>query len=119
MRFRAEIDGIRAVAVIPVILFHAGFELFGDGYVGVDEFFGISGYLITSIAIAPPERGDRVMIGVGVGRDIAHRDIAAGGLLNPARAENPAGMAIDQQPQHHARMILGLDVMLTMNASSY
>lgn len=51
MKYRAEIDGLRALAVIPVILFHAGFELFSGGYVGVDVFFVISGYLITSILI--------------------------------------------------------------------
>lgn len=49
MHYRPEIDGLRAVAVIPVILFHAGFELFSGGYAGVDVFFVISGYLITSI----------------------------------------------------------------------
>ena len=49
MKYRAEIDGLRALAVIPVILFHAGFSLFSGGYVGVDVFFVISGYLITTI----------------------------------------------------------------------
>ena len=49
MKYRAEIDGLRAVAVLPVILFHAGFKLFGGGYVGVDVFFVLSGYLITGI----------------------------------------------------------------------
>ena len=49
MKYRAEIDGLRAVAVIPVILYHAGFELFSGGFVGVDVFFVISGYLITTI----------------------------------------------------------------------
>lgn len=49
MLYRAEIDGLRAVAVLPVIFFHAGFSLFSGGYVGVDIFFVISGYLITSI----------------------------------------------------------------------
>ncbi|MBB3229532.1 acyltransferase family protein [Halomonas stenophila] len=47
--YRPEVDGLRAVAVIPVILFHAGFEWVSGGYVGVDVFFVVSGYLITSI----------------------------------------------------------------------
>ena len=51
MKYRAEIDGLRAIAVVPVILFHAGFELFDGGFVGVDVFFVISGYLITTILI--------------------------------------------------------------------
>jgi peptidoglycan/LPS O-acetylase OafA/YrhL len=48
---RREIDGLRAFAVMPVILFHAGFEIFSGGFVGVDIFFVISGYLITGIII--------------------------------------------------------------------
>ena len=51
MKYRDEIDGLRALAVVPVILFHAGFELFSGGFVGVDVFFVISGYLITTILI--------------------------------------------------------------------
>ncbi len=57
MRYRREIDGLRAVAVVPVILFHGGFDLFSGGYVGVDVFFVISGYLITSILISDLEAG--------------------------------------------------------------
>lgn len=51
MKYRPEIDGLRALAVIPVILFHAGFTLFSGGFVGVDVFFVISGYLITTILL--------------------------------------------------------------------
>jgi peptidoglycan/LPS O-acetylase OafA/YrhL len=51
LKYSAEIDGLRALAVVPVILFHAGFELFNGGFVGVDVFFVISGYLITTILI--------------------------------------------------------------------
>ncbi|BDZ62733.1 hypothetical protein GCM10025873_25240 [Demequina sediminis] len=47
--YLAHIDGLRAVAVLAVILGHAGFGLFGGGWVGVDVFFVISGYLITGI----------------------------------------------------------------------
>ena len=47
MKYRSEIDGLRALAVIPVIFFHAGFSFFRGGFIGVDIFFVISGYLIT------------------------------------------------------------------------
>jgi peptidoglycan/LPS O-acetylase OafA/YrhL len=58
MRYRAEIDGLRAVAVIPVIFFHAGFEMFSGGFVGVDVFFVISGYLITTIILSELDEGE-------------------------------------------------------------
>lgn len=51
IRYRPEIDGLRAVAVIAVILFHLGYKWIPGGYLGVDVFFVISGYLITSIIL--------------------------------------------------------------------
>ncbi len=52
IQYRPEIDSLRAVAVLIVIFFHAGLEFFKGGYVGVDVFFVISGYLISSLIIS-------------------------------------------------------------------
>jgi len=49
MIYRPEIDGLRAIAVLAIVFFHAGFTAVPGGYVGVDVFFVISGYLITTI----------------------------------------------------------------------
>jgi peptidoglycan/LPS O-acetylase OafA/YrhL len=57
MQYRREIDGLRALAVVPVILFHVGLEWFSGGFIGVDVFFVISGYLITTILIEEQKSG--------------------------------------------------------------
>lgn len=57
MKYRREIDGLRALAIVPVILFHAGIQGFSGGYVGVDVFFVISGYLITTILVSDLNNG--------------------------------------------------------------
>lgn len=55
--YRPEVDGLRAVAVLPVILFHAGLGPFHGGFVGVDVFFAISGYLIARLLVADLQGG--------------------------------------------------------------
>lgn len=51
MKFRNDISGLRAFAVVPVLLFHSGVPWFTGGFLGVDVFFVISGFLITGIII--------------------------------------------------------------------
>lgn len=58
IQYRPEIDGLRAIAIVPVVLFHAGFEFFSGGFIGVDIFFVISGYLITRIILKDLSAGE-------------------------------------------------------------
>src|SRR4051794_14076058 len=55
--YRPEIDGLRAIAVLGVLLFHVGFSAFSGGYAGVDVFFVISGYLITRSILTEIDAG--------------------------------------------------------------
>ena len=62
LKYRPEIDGLRAVAVLAVVLYHAEFRVqgvnpFRGGFIGVDVFFVISGYLITSILLRELKEG--------------------------------------------------------------
>lgn len=60
LAYRPEIDGLRAIAVLAVVLYHADARLLPGGFVGVDVFFVISGYLITRLLVTEWERTGRI-----------------------------------------------------------
>ena len=64
MKHRTDIDGLRALAVLPVLGFHAGLAGMPGGFVGVDVFFVISGYLIGSMILSELDAG-RFSITIG------------------------------------------------------
>lgn len=63
MGYQPSLDGLRAVAVIGVILYHAGFGWMHGGFLGVEVFFVVSGFLITTLLIEERERAGRVHLG--------------------------------------------------------
>src|SRR6185312_17448559 len=61
-RFRPDIEGLRAVAIVAVLLCHAGVPFLAGGYVGVDVFFVISGFLITRLLVGELDRSGRISL---------------------------------------------------------
>jgi peptidoglycan/LPS O-acetylase OafA/YrhL len=78
--FRGDIDGLRAVAIVLVVAFHARVPGFGGGFIGVDVFFVISGYLITRKLVSEAERTGRVHL-VRFWANRAKRLVPAMGLM--------------------------------------
>jgi peptidoglycan/LPS O-acetylase OafA/YrhL len=60
--FRADIEGLRAISIVAVVFYHAQLPGFGGGFVGVDVFFVISGYLITTLLLREIESGGRINV---------------------------------------------------------
>ncbi|WP_025243998.1 acyltransferase family protein [Candidatus Sodalis pierantonius] len=58
MKYLYDIDGLRAIAIIFVLAFYGGLTVFPSGFIGVDMFFVISGFLITSVIINSMKNND-------------------------------------------------------------
>ncbi|MFD0278833.1 SGNH hydrolase domain-containing protein [Kitasatospora sp. NPDC127111] len=94
--FRPDIEGLRGVAVLAVLAFHAGVPAFTGGYVGVDVFFVISGFLITGLLMARPlglrdfaaRRARRILPAAAV--VLVATAVAGGALLDPLRGTDLA-----------------------------
>ena len=61
-QFRPDVEGLRAIAIVAVVGYHVGLPLFGGGFVGVDVFFVISGFLITGLLVAEVQGAGRVSL---------------------------------------------------------
>src|SRR5256714_7568748 len=61
--YRPALDGVRALAVTAVLLFHGGVSFLPGGFLGVDAFFVLSGYLITSLLLAERAETGRIRLG--------------------------------------------------------
>src|ERR1700692_3351409 len=61
-RFRPDVEGLRAIAVLLVVLFHAGIPGLNGGFVGVDVFFVISGFVITGVLLRERSSDHRTSI---------------------------------------------------------
>ena len=61
--YQPSLDGLRAIAVTLVLLFHGGFTWMGGGYVGVSVFFTLSGYLITALLLSEFDRSGNIALG--------------------------------------------------------
>jgi peptidoglycan/LPS O-acetylase OafA/YrhL len=68
--YQPALDGVRAVAVVLVLLYHAGFGWMSGGYLGVSVFFTLSGFLITSLALVEHDRAGRFDAGAFYGRRV-------------------------------------------------
>ena len=79
-KFRPDVEGLRAVAIVTVVLYHAAIPGFGGGYVGVDVFFVISGFVITQLLLRQVDRNGRPWFGDFYARR-ARRILPAAGLV--------------------------------------
>ncbi|HHB1595726.1 TPA: acyltransferase family protein, partial [Vibrio campbellii] len=79
MNFRSDINGLRAIAVISVVLFHFNPEILPGGFAGVDVFFVISGFLMTSIIFRGLENSNFSIVNFYISR--ANRIIPALAIL--------------------------------------
>jgi peptidoglycan/LPS O-acetylase OafA/YrhL len=112
--FRLDIEGLRAVAVLAVVLFHAGVPGVGGGYIGVDVFFVISGFLITGLLWREVTTAGTIRLGRFYGAR-ARRLLPASALVGVATAMGAAVLL----PPLQARSVLGDGIASALYVGNY
>ncbi|WP_084480748.1 acyltransferase family protein [Nocardia grenadensis] len=112
--FRPDIEGLRAVAVVAVVLFHAGMPGVGGGFVGVDIFFVISGFLVTGILYRETATTGTVGLARFYGAR-ARRLLPAAGIVLVTTAVAAAVLL----PPLQARRVLGDGIASALYAGNY
>ncbi|BCI50855.1 acyltransferase [Mycolicibacterium litorale] len=112
--FRTDIEGLRAVAVLAVVLYHAGVPGLGGGFVGVDVFFVVSGFLITGLLLREVASGDGVRLGAFYAAR-ARRLLPAAALVLVATAVG----AVLLLPPLQARGVLGDAIANALYVGNY
>ncbi len=112
--FRLDIEGLRAVAVLAVVLFHAGVPGLGGGYIGVDVFFVISGFLITGLLEREIRTTGTIRLGQFYGAR-ARRLLPASATVGVATALGSAVLL----PPLQARSVLGDGIASALYVGNY
>jgi peptidoglycan/LPS O-acetylase OafA/YrhL len=112
--FRPDVEGLRAVAVLAVVLFHAGVPGVGGGFVGVDVFFVVSGFLITGLLLRDVETAGTVRLAKFYGAR-ARRLLPAAGTVLVATAIGAAVLL----PPLQARTVLGDGIASALYVGNY
>ncbi|MGF6885364.1 peptidoglycan/LPS O-acetylase OafA/YrhL [Nocardia sp. GAS34] len=113
-RFRPDIEGLRAVAVLAVVFFHASTPGFGGGFVGVDVFFVISGFLITGILCREATATGTIKLSRFYGAR-ARRLLPVAGIVMVTTAV----VATVLLPPLQARQVLGDGIASALYAGNY
>jgi peptidoglycan/LPS O-acetylase OafA/YrhL len=111
--YRPELDGLRAIAVLTVVLFHSRGGAFPGGYIGVDVFFVLSGYLITSLLMSEHDRTGRISFR----RFYARRALRLLPALLLVCAVVLAGWALVPSLPQHDETLTGVLTALTYTSS--
>jgi peptidoglycan/LPS O-acetylase OafA/YrhL len=121
--FRSDVEGLRAIAIVGVILFHAGVSTVSGGFLGVDVFFVLSGFLITGVIVAEVQARGRLSLAAFWARRI-RRLLPAATLVSIVTIMLAATLDSPQGEQAYAKSAMAFatywsNLLFVRHASAY